>query len=70
MSGRVRLSRFDNAWYSPGRALWVRVLWLGVSRVFFTTSLPWPSAVKRRICGTMPAVETVIARASMAAPEG
>ncbi len=30
----------------------------------------WPSSVKRRICGTMPAVEMVMLRPSMQPPDG
>ncbi len=45
----VRLADFDNRWYSPGRPLWVRLLWLIVNRVFFLSWFPWPSAVKARI---------------------
>jgi putative colanic acid biosynthesis acetyltransferase WcaF len=47
--GEVRLGGYDNSWYAPGRSLPVRVLWLAVSRLFFTTSFPWPSALKRAL---------------------
>jgi putative colanic acid biosynthesis acetyltransferase WcaF len=46
VSGTVRLASFDNSWYSPGRSLPVRALWLLVSALFFLTSLPWPSRLK------------------------
>jgi putative colanic acid biosynthesis acetyltransferase WcaF len=49
VTGTVRLSSFDNAWYSPGRPLVVRALWLAVSRVFLLTSVPWPSSFKARL---------------------
>jgi len=45
--GRTDLSRFDNAWYDPGRGLPVRLLWLLCSGLFFQTWFPWPSALKR-----------------------
>jgi len=44
--GEVRLSEFDNAWYSPGRPFLVRALWLALNRVFLQTSVPWPSRAK------------------------
>ena len=47
--GKVRLAEYDNRWYAPGRPVLVRLLWLGASRFFFTTSLPWPSTWKRVI---------------------
>ena len=46
MSGVVRLASFDNSWYSPGRSLPVRALWLLASAVFFLTWFPWPSRLK------------------------
>jgi len=46
MRGKVRLASFDNAWYSPGRSLMVRVLWQVVSGCFFLTWFPWPSRLK------------------------
>jgi putative colanic acid biosynthesis acetyltransferase WcaF len=45
--GRTDLSRFDNAWYHPGRGLLVRLLWLLCNGLFLQTWLPWPSALKR-----------------------
>ncbi|WP_082100080.1 putative colanic acid biosynthesis acetyltransferase [Anaeromyxobacter sp. PSR-1] len=42
----VRLATFDNAWYSTGRSLPIRVLWLLFSRWFFLTWFPWPSRLK------------------------
>jgi putative colanic acid biosynthesis acetyltransferase WcaF len=45
----VRLDRFDNAWYTPGRSLLVRVLWMALSRFVLATSLPWPSVAKRAL---------------------
>jgi putative colanic acid biosynthesis acetyltransferase WcaF len=49
MPGRpkVRLDRYDNSWYSPGRGLVVRAVWLITSRLFFLTVIPWPSLIKR-----------------------
>jgi putative colanic acid biosynthesis acetyltransferase WcaF len=38
----VDLSRFDNAWYDPGRSLFVRSLWLLLNAVFLQSALPWP----------------------------
>ncbi len=51
MSARpvVDLSRFENAWYDPGRSLPVRLLWMALERVFLMTSVPWPSSVKRAL---------------------
>lgn len=42
----VQLRRFDNSWYSPGRGVLFRVLWMVISGVFFQTWFPWPSALK------------------------
>jgi putative colanic acid biosynthesis acetyltransferase WcaF len=42
----VRLADFNNAWYSPGRPLWIRVVWLVTNRAFFLTWFPWPSGFK------------------------
>ena len=36
----VRLDRFDNAWYRPGRSLPVRLVWLVVNAAFFLTWFP------------------------------
>ena len=47
--GRIDLSRFDNAWYDPGRSLPVRACWLVVNALFFLTWLPWPYGVKRTL---------------------
>lgn len=44
--GTVRLDRFDNAWYAPGRSLPVRALWLAVNALFFLSWFPWPSGLK------------------------
>lgn len=46
MTGRTDLSRFDNAWYIPGRSLPVRLAWMLVNGLFFLTWLPWPSAFR------------------------
>lgn len=43
---RVYLASFDNTWYSPGRSLPVRLLWMGVNAAFFLTAFPWPSRLK------------------------
>ncbi len=43
--GTSDLSRFQNVWYRPG-PLPSRLFWLVLSRLFFLTSLPWPSALK------------------------
>jgi putative colanic acid biosynthesis acetyltransferase WcaF len=45
--GSVRLADFSNSWYTPGRPLVVRLVWLTMNRWFFLTAFPWPSAVKR-----------------------
>ena len=42
---KVRLSTFDNSWYRPGNPL-KRILWYAFNRVFFMTSIPYPSALK------------------------
>ena len=47
----VRLDRFQNDWYDPGRNTMVRVLWIIVSGCFFLTWLPWPSGLKCRLLG-------------------
>lgn len=47
--GDVRLRDFDNSWYDPGRSFLVRVAWIAANRVFFFTSFPWPSSVKRGV---------------------
>jgi len=44
--GTVRLDRFDNAWYAPGRSLPVRIAWMVADALFLLTWLPWPSAWK------------------------
>lgn len=41
------MSLFDNSWYSPGRAVWVRVLWVVANGCFLLTWFPWPSVLKR-----------------------
>ena len=46
VNGRVRLASFDNSWYSTGRSVLVRALWLLTSGCFFLTWLPWPSRLK------------------------
>ena len=46
MNGTVRLACFDNSWYSPGRSVLVRALWLLTSGCFFLTWFPWPSRLK------------------------
>jgi putative colanic acid biosynthesis acetyltransferase WcaF len=45
-NGRTDLSRFDNAWYDPGRGVAVRALWLVVNAAFLLTWFPWPSRLK------------------------
>ena len=47
--GLCDLSRFDNSWYSPGRPLAVRFLWMAVNAAFFLTWFPWPSSLKARL---------------------
>jgi len=47
MSPQVNLAAFDNSWYSPGRGLALRVVWLVANRVFFQTWFPWPYGFKR-----------------------
>lgn len=42
----VRLRAYDNSWFHPGRSFPLRAAWLLASRVFFVTSIPWPSGVK------------------------
>lgn len=44
--GWVRLAGFDNSWYDPGRGPATRALWMLVGRLFFETSVPWPSSLK------------------------
>ena len=44
--GTVRLDRFDNSWYAPGRSVPVRAAWMIVEAVFLLTWFPWPSAWK------------------------
>jgi putative colanic acid biosynthesis acetyltransferase WcaF len=46
---RTDLSRFDNAWYDPGRPLPVRLAWLVFNAVFFLTWFPWPNGLKRAL---------------------
>lgn len=45
----VRLDRFDNAWYRPGRALATRLIWLVVNAVMFQTWFPWPNSLKTTV---------------------
>lgn len=45
----VDLSRFDNAWYDPGRGAVVRAAWLLLNAVFLLSALPWPGALKRAL---------------------
>ncbi len=49
--GHSDLSRFDNAWYDPGRPFPVRAAWLAVNALFFQTWLPWPYGLKRALLG-------------------
>lgn len=46
---RVDLSRFDNAWYDPGRGVLIRALWLLANAAFMQSTLPWPGAFKARL---------------------
>jgi len=41
----VDLSRFSNPQFDRGASLFKETLWLLVSGLFFTTSIPWPSAI-------------------------
>ena len=42
----VRLDRFANEWFSPGRGLVIRALWMAVNGAIFLSWVPWPSAFK------------------------
>lgn len=41
MDKRVDLSKFNNAWYNPGRGFFIRGLWYVVSNIFFNSSFPF-----------------------------
>lgn len=46
---RVRLAQFDNAWFSPGRSVAVRLVWMLCNRVFLMSGVPWPSFLKAQV---------------------
>lgn len=41
MDKRVDLSKFNNAWYNPGRGFFIRGLWYVVSNIFFNSPFPF-----------------------------
>jgi putative colanic acid biosynthesis acetyltransferase WcaF len=43
----VRLDRFNNDWYDPGRGVVIRSAWLLISALVFQSPLPWPYSIKR-----------------------
>ncbi|MBU2019599.1 MAG: WcaF family extracellular polysaccharide biosynthesis acetyltransferase [Bacteroidetes bacterium] len=43
---KTDLSSFDNTNFSHGKSFTVRILWILMSRIFFETALPYPSAFK------------------------
>lgn len=45
----IDLSKFNNAWYKPGRKLCVRFLWIIFHGIFINSWFPWPYAVKKLI---------------------
>lgn len=46
---QTRLDTFNNDWYEPGASLTKRMAWMAVDRAFLDTSIPWPSAIRRRV---------------------
>jgi putative colanic acid biosynthesis acetyltransferase WcaF len=53
MNKNVDLSKFNNAWYDPGRGLLVRGLWYIVNELFFKSSFPFyqPKRLLLRLFG-------------------
>jgi putative colanic acid biosynthesis acetyltransferase WcaF len=43
---QVDLSKFNNAWYNPGRGICMRICWYMVNAIFFKSALVFPSQFK------------------------
>lgn len=46
---QVRLDLFDDSALDRGRPRYIEALWVLTRCFFFTTSLPWPNGIKRRL---------------------
>jgi putative colanic acid biosynthesis acetyltransferase WcaF len=53
MDKRVDLSKFNNAWYNPGRSILIRGLWYMVNNIFFNSAFPFyqPKRILLRLFG-------------------
>lgn len=62
MEKKVDLSKFNNAWYNPGRGVLIRGLWYVVNEFFFNSAFPfyYPKRVILRMFGAKIGKDVVI----------